>query len=87
MDTYPDRNEILARLRSVVPDKVGIEPALIQPDARLADIGIDSFSLIELVFVAEEEFKVIIPLEGLIVKTVNDVLDVIQQRLAVSAAR
>ena len=87
MEAYPDRNEILARLRSVVPDKVGIEPALIQPDARLADIGIDSFSLIELVFVAEEEFKVIIPLEGLVVKTVNDVLDVIQQRLAVATAR
>ena len=87
MDTYPDRNEILTRLRSVVPDKVGIEPALIQPDARLADIGIDSFSLIELVFVAEEEFKVIIPLEGLVVTTVNDVLDIIQQRLSVSAAR
>lgn len=86
MDALPDRNEILTRLRCVIPERVGIEPALIQPDARLADIGIDSFSLIELVFVAEEEFKVIIPLEGLIVKTVNDVLDVIQKRLAVSAA-
>jgi acyl carrier protein len=86
MSPRPDRNEILERLRCVIPDKVGIEPALIQPDARLADIGIDSFSLIELVFVAEEEFNVKIPFEGLIVKTVNDVLDVIQQRLAGAAA-
>jgi acyl carrier protein len=82
MAIVPDRSEILDRLRRVVPDKVGIDAALLQPDARLADIGIDSFSLIELVFLAEEEFKVSIPFEGLTVKTVSDVLDVIERRLA-----
>ena len=85
MATIPDRNEILDRLRTVLPDKVGIDPALLQMDARLADIGIDSFSLIELVFLAEEEFSVSIPFEGLAVKTVSDVLDVIHQRIAVAA--
>ena len=85
MAPIPERTEILQRLRSVVPDKIGIDPTLLQADARLADIGIDSFSLIELVFLAEEEFSVSIPFEGLVVKTVNDVLDVIQQRIAVAA--
>jgi len=85
MAPIPERTEILERLRSVIPDKIGIDPALLQADARLADIGIDSFSLIELVFLAEEEFAVSIPFEGLVVKTVNDVLDVIQQRIAVAA--
>jgi len=85
MASIPDRTEILDRLRGIVPDKVGIDPALLQVNARLADIGIDSFSLIELVFLAEEEFSVSIPLEGLAVKTVNDVLDAIQERIAVSA--
>ena len=86
MASIPDRTEILDRLRGIVPDKVGIDPALLQVNARLADIGIDSFSLIELVFLAEEEFSVSIPLEGLAVKTVSDVLDVIQERIAVTAA-
>ena len=85
MASIPDRTEILQRLRGIVPDKVGIDPSLLQVNARLADIGIDSFSLIELVFLAEEEFSVSIPLDGLAVKTVNDVLDVIQERIAVSA--
>jgi acyl carrier protein len=82
MIAVPDRAEILARLKRVVPDKVDVDPAQMQPDAQLADIGIDSFALIELVFVAEEEFRVRIPVEGLNVRTVSDVLDVIQQRFA-----
>ena len=82
----PDRSEILHRLRAVVHEKVGVDPALLQPKADLLDIGIDSFSLIELVFLAEEEFKVDIPFEGLTVKTVSDVLDVIQRQIAIGRA-
>ena len=85
MNSVPNRIEILDRLRAVVPDKVGIDSALLQADARLSEIGIDSFSLIELVFLAEEEFSVSIPFEGLAVKTVSDVLDLIQQRIVVAA--
>lgn len=72
-------------MRRVVPERVDVDPAQMQPEARLADIGIDSFSLIELVFVAEEEFRVTIPVEGLEVRTVSDVLDVIQRRFSDAA--
>jgi acyl carrier protein len=82
MAVRPDRTEILERLRRLVPEKVDVDPALLQPEARLADIGIDSFSLIELVFLAEEEFRITIPVEGLAVDTVSDVLDVIERRCA-----
>jgi acyl carrier protein len=80
MAALPDRAQILDRLRIVVPDKVDVDPDRLVPKARLADIGIDSFALIELVFVAEEEFKIKIPVEGLQVTTVDDVLDVIERR-------
>jgi acyl carrier protein len=79
------RNAILDRLKEIAPERVAVDPAMMVPDARLADIGIDSFSLIELVFLAEEEFKIKIPVEGLSVKTVNDVLDVIEQHVAASS--
>ena len=82
MVAHPDRDEILVRLRRLVPERVPIDPALLKPEARLADIGIDSFCLIELVFLAEEEFRITIPVEGLAVVTVSDVLDVIQKRFA-----
>jgi acyl carrier protein len=86
MNPIPDSSEILARLRDVVPKKVNVDPALMQPSARLADIGVDSFSLIELVFIAEEEFGIAIDVEGLQVKTVADVVAVIEQRLGATYA-
>ena len=79
MATFPDKNQILQRLKQVIPEKVAVDAGQLEPDAKLADIGIDSFSLIELVFVAEEEFGIRIPIEGLQVTTVGDVLAVIER--------
>ena len=79
MAPFPDRDEVLQRLKRLVPDKVDVDPEHFTKDARLADIGIDSFALIELVFVAEEEFGIKIPVEGLQVTTVGDVLAVIER--------
>jgi acyl carrier protein len=82
MNSVPNRAEILERLRKIVLNRVDVDPALLQPDAKLVEIGIDSFSLIELVFLAEEEFRVNIPVEELEVTTVSDVLTVIEKRFA-----
>jgi acyl carrier protein len=82
MTPIPDREHILQRMKVVISDKINVDPALLEPQARLKDIGLDSFSLIELVFLAEEEFRIRIPIEQLEVKTVGDVLDVIATRMA-----
>ena len=85
MTPTPSRTSILQRIKAIAAGKINVDPALIEPDATLSDIGIDSFSLIELVFLAEEEFHIKIPFEGLEVKTVDDVLDVVQRQIAVTA--
>ena len=85
MENHPDRTQILERLQRVVPEKVDVDRELLKPEAVLADIGIDSFALIELVFVAEEEFGIKIPLDGLQVRTIDDVLDVVLQRIGAPA--
>lgn len=82
MNTVLDAPAILARLRELVAGRIAVDPAALSLDARLADIGIDSFSLIELVFVAEEEFGIKIPMEGLRPETVGDVVEVIEHYLA-----
>jgi len=74
--------DVLQRLKQIAHGKVPVDVSRFSPDARLADIGLDSFSLIELVFLAEEEFGIRIPVEGLSVKTVGDVLDVISRRIS-----
>lgn len=79
MTPFPNRQEILERLKRVVTERVDVDPDQFVQDARLADIGIDSFSLIELVFVAEEEFGIKIPVDGLQVTTVGDVLAVVER--------
>jgi acyl carrier protein len=85
MSVSIDRGTILKRLRMLAKEGVDVDPEVLTPDALLSDIGIDSFSLIELVFLVEEEFKITIPFEGLEVKTVGDVVDVIEQNVAAAA--
>jgi acyl carrier protein len=75
------RDVILERLREILPHRIDVDPALLVPDAVLADIGIDSFALIELVFLAEDAYGIRIPMEGLKVRTLADVLDVVVARL------
>jgi acyl carrier protein len=76
-----DASSILARLRELVAGRIAVDPDALELDARLADIGVDSFALIELVFVAEEAFGIKIPMESIRPVTVGDVVDVIEQNL------
>jgi len=80
------QTDILQRLKDVVHGKVPVDLAHFSPEARLADIGLDSFSIIELVFLAEEEFGIRIPVEALRVSTVGDVLDVISRHIGTPSA-
>ena len=82
MNTDPDAQAILARLRELTASRIAVDPQALRLDAKLADIGIDSFSLIELVFVAEEAFGVNIPMEGLRPVTVGDVVDVVRRTMS-----
>ena len=80
-----DAPAILARLRELVAGRIAVDPAALRLDAKLADIGIDSFSLIELVFVAEEAFDIKIPMEDIRPATVGDVVAVIERNLATAS--
>jgi acyl carrier protein len=75
------QEEILQRLRNVVSEKLGVSPDILCFGAVLSDIGIDSYALIELVFSIEEELKIRIPLDGIAVKTVDDVVLIVEAEL------
>ena len=78
-------DEVLAKLREIAEAKLGIDAGQVVPGTALADAGIDSFQLIELVFLAEEAFGISIPLEGTKVRTVDDVVAVVVSRLDAEA--
>jgi acyl carrier protein len=74
--------QILQRLKAVVQGRLTVEPHNLELAAKLAEVGVDSFALVELLFLAEEEFGIKIPVEGLNVVTVGDVTALIAKQLA-----
>ncbi|MCU0758878.1 MAG: acyl carrier protein [Steroidobacteraceae bacterium] len=55
MNTLDTLQEMLVRDHHLRPDQV-------TPDARLADLGIDSLALVELMFQCEDRFGIEVPL-------------------------
>lgn len=75
-------SDILARLKTLAVDRVPIDLDAFNLNSSLHEIGIDSFSLIELVFIAEEEFAIRIPVDDIQARTLGDVVGVIQRAMA-----
>ena len=49
------------QLTRLIHDKFDIDPATLEADKPLADYGLDSLALAELLFTIEEEFDVVFP--------------------------
>lgn len=78
-------SEILGRLRRLVAERTDVDVRELAPTALLTELGIDSFTLIEIVFAAEEEFGVSIKMDDVRMERVQDVVDAIATRLAPAA--
>ena len=81
MSKEPDKTQILWRLKHVLQGRLAIDPEKLSMDTKLSDVGVDSFSLVELIFVAEEEFDIKVPFDGLAVSTVRDVIALIGRQI------
>jgi acyl carrier protein len=82
-------HEIFVRFADLVEESSGVPASEITNEAALADdLGIDSLSMVEIVFAAQEAFNVKIPDEALKeLKTVQDAVNYVQrmQRSGASA--
>ena len=81
-----NKSEILERLRKLVSERTDVDVREMSLAASLADLGIDSFTLIEIVFAAEEEFGVSIKLDDVRIERVQDVVQAIEDKLAPAGA-
>jgi acyl carrier protein len=81
-----NKSEILERLRKLVSERTDVDVRQMSLAASLADLGIDSFTLIEIVFAAEEEFGVSIKLDDVRIERVQDVVQAIEDNLAPAGA-
>lgn len=50
-------------LSQLLVDQFGVDPAIIHRDVALADLGLDSLTLMEFIFAAEDAFSLRIPEE------------------------
>lgn len=86
MATALSQPEILNRLRKLVAERTDVDVTQMAPAASLSELGVDSFTLIEIVFAAEEEFGVSMKLDNLRLDKVQDVVQAIEERLALASA-
>ena len=74
------------RVVAILTPRLGISPDLVAPTAELAeDLGVDSVDAVEFALALEREFNVTLPDEIIAdVRTVQDVVDLVCQRIAAS---
>ncbi|MEM1383014.1 MAG: acyl carrier protein [Pseudomonadota bacterium] len=55
------RDEVSARIAEIIAEQAMVDPGDIKPETTLDDLGLDSLSLVEVVFGIEEAFDISIP--------------------------
>ncbi len=68
--------EVLAKILS---EKYDVDPELISPDATWDVLGLDSFTIVELMFDVEDEFGIEISEEAATLQTLGDAAAVIDE--------
>ena len=74
-----DRAEILSKVAALVSETIEVDEASVSEATSFADLGADSFDLLELITAFEDEFGLTMADDELAeLKTVADVIDAIQ---------
>ena len=75
-------NTTIDRLRVLLVKDYKLDPATLLPDVPLEALGIDSLGVAELMFNIEDEFKVTIPGDPVVLSTVGDIVRYIDDLVA-----
>ena len=74
-------------IRQFLHERLGADPQKVVNEARLADLGVDSLMLAELMFEAEDRLGIAIDSHVTAPKTVGDMVALIESLQAAKAAR
>lgn len=66
-------------ITDLIAEKLELDPATITPDSNLKAIGLDSLDLFDLIFSAEEKFKIKVPTDFADVNTLQDVVNMLDK--------
>lgn len=73
------------RLIRIIADEHKLALDTLQPEARLDELGIDSLSVMELLFKIEEEFDIQVPNDQVPLVTIQDVASYVDSLIAQQA--
>ena len=76
----------LQSVQSILKKNFDLAPEVLQPEAKLDDLAIDSLAVIEVMFEVEEEFKITVPSEPAAmqsrIQTLGDLVAYVDQLIA-----
>lgn len=72
------QDHVLDELRVLIAKEFDLDPSEITAAREIADFGLDSLSLAEFAFLIEDNYEVSVYRRGSAVKTIGDVLDLIE---------
>ncbi len=75
----PSISEISEVLINLIADKLEIDRATIRPESNLKELGLDSLDTFDLIFGAEDYFKIKVPNDQVKIETLDDVIILVQR--------
>jgi acyl carrier protein len=80
--TASSLDEISHALAKMIADKMEIDVATIKPSSNLTELGLDSLDTFDLIFNAEDHFKIKVPNDQVKIETLQDVTDLVTRLIA-----
>lgn len=77
-------DEVKQVLTGLIADKIDVDRSTIKPDSNLKELGLDSLDTFDLIFSAEDYFKIKVPSDQIKIETLEDV-SALLHRLIVSS--
>jgi acyl carrier protein len=71
--TIPDLAEVTLVLTQIIADKMELDATSINADSNLQALGLDSLDTFDLIFSAEDRFKIKVPNDQINIATLQDV--------------
>jgi acyl carrier protein len=75
----PTVEEVSNALAKMIADKMEIDITTIQPGSNLQELGLDSLDTFDIIFNAEDYFKIKVPNDQVNITTLNDVAVLVHQ--------
>jgi acyl carrier protein len=66
-------------LTQIIADKMEIDPTAIRPESTFEELGLDSLDTFDIIFNAEDAFKINVPNEQVNITTLQDVVDMVNR--------